>query len=315
VRIAVVGAGIAGLTAARTAHDAGHEVVVYERATRPGGRMATRRIDGAHLDHGAQFFTVRTDEMGRLVDEWQRDGVVREWCRGFSPEGDGYPRYVASGGMNALARHVARGLDVRCSSLVFSLHRNATAHAWTVKLDDATTTTYDALVVTCPLPQAFSLLVTAEATMPEVLWRTDYDRTLALLAVLDGDGAVPAPGGVQGVVPFTFVADNRAKGISDVPALTLHADPRWSAEHWDDDADTCHRALVEAAAPFVGSARIVASQVKRWRFATPQAIWPERHWMPDAHPSLAVAGDAFDGPRIEGAVLSGLSAAAALMAR
>jgi predicted NAD/FAD-dependent oxidoreductase len=216
--------------------------------------------------------------------------------------------------MNALARHVAQGLDVRCGSLVFSLHRAPASQGWTVKLDDGSTTTHDALVVTCPLPQTFSLVITAEVTMPEALWRTDYDRTLALLAVLDGDPAVPPPGGVQGSPPFTFVGDNRAKGISDVPALTLHADPTWSAEHWDLDAAECHRALVDAAAPHLGSARIVASQVKRWRFATPQAVWPERHWSPDAHPSLAVAGDAFAGPRVEGAVLSGRSAAAALMA-
>ncbi|MBI5089805.1 MAG: FAD-dependent oxidoreductase [Actinobacteria bacterium] len=314
MKVAVVGGGIAGLTAARTLNAAGHEAVVFERARRPGGRMATRRIDGARLDHGAQFFTVRTDEMAASVREWQADGKVREWCRGFSATGDGYPRYVADGGMNALAQHVARGLDVRCESLVFSLHHSPAPHAWEVKLDDGTVSRHDALVITCPLPQTFSLLVTAEVAMPEALWRTDYDRTLTLLAVLDADSAVPPPGGVQGVGPFTFVGDNRAKGISAVPALTVHADPTWSAEHWNDDAASCHRALVDAAAPFVGRARIVTSQVKRWRFATPQAIWPEWHWSPEEHPSLAVAGDAFAGPRVEGAVLSGLAAAAALMA-
>ncbi|MGD9997290.1 MAG: NAD(P)/FAD-dependent oxidoreductase [Ilumatobacteraceae bacterium] len=313
MKVAVVGAGIAGLMAARSLHDAGHEVVVFERATRPGGRLATRRIAGSRIDHGAQFFTVRSDDMARLVHDWQQRGVVREWCRGFGPEGDGYPRYVAGEGMNALARYVARGLEVRCGSLVFSLHRGQTAQAWTVKLDDGTATSHDALVVTCPLPQTFSLLVTGEVTMPEALWMTEYDRTLALLAVLDGDAAVPPPGGVQGVAPFTFVADNRAKGISEVPALTLHADPAWSAAHWDDDPSDCRRALIEAAAPFLGGARIVESQVKRWRFATPQVTWPEQHWSPDAHPSVAVAGDAFAGPRVEGAVLSGLSAARGLM--
>jgi predicted NAD/FAD-dependent oxidoreductase len=182
-----------------------------------------------------------------------------------------------------------------------------------VQLDDGTVTDHDALVVTCPLPQSFSLLVTAEVTMPEALWRTDYDRTLALLAVLDGESAVPPPGGVQHHAPFTFVGDNRAKGISELPAITCHADQAWSADHWDDDPDVAHRALLDAAAPFIGSAHVVTSQVKRWRFATPQAVWPERHWSPDAHPTLVLAGDAFGGPRVEGAALSGLSAAAALL--
>jgi renalase len=314
VNVAVVGAGLSGLMAARTLADSGHQVVVFDRARSPGGRLATRRLAGARIDHGAQFFTVRSDEFAGLVHQWEASGLVREWCRGFSSEGDGYPRYVVRGGMNSLAKHLATGLDVRCGSLVFSLHRTGAAKPWDVKLDDGTITSHDALVVTCPLPQTFSLLTTAEVTMPEVLWRTDYDRTLALLVVLDGDSAVPPPGGLQGVGSFTFIGDNRAKGISDVPALTLHADPAWSASHWDYDPDDAHEALLALAAPFIGDAQVVASQMKRWRFAAPRSIWPDAHWSPDAHPSLTVAGDAFGSPRVEGAARSGLSAAAALLA-
>ena len=91
--------------------------------------------------------------------------------------------------------------------------------------------------------------------MPEVLWRTDYDRTLSLLLVLDRDGAVPPPGGLQGVAPFTFIGDNRAKGISDVPALTVHADPAWSDAHWDDDHATAIAALLAEVRPYAGRAQ------------------------------------------------------------
>lgn len=278
--------------------------------------MATRRIDGAHVDHGAQFFTSRTDEFSTLVTGWQHDGLVREWCRGFVDldgpgSGDGYPRYVVEGGMNALAKNLAHGLDVRCSSLVFSLHRG-TDGRWDVKLDDGSRHVADALIVTCPLPQAFSLLVSAEVEMPEVLWRTDYDRTIALLAVLDRPSAVPAPGGVQTDPAFTFVGDNYAKGISARPALTLHAEPGWSDAHWDDSNDVTGAALLEFGRPWIGDATVVAHQVKRWRFATPRAIWPEQWWSPANGARLAVAGDAFAGPRVEGAALSGLAAARAV---
>ncbi|MCU1361160.1 MAG: hypothetical protein JWN99_2449 [Ilumatobacteraceae bacterium] len=313
MKVAIVGAGLSGLMAARSLVQAGHEVVVFDKGRSPGGRLATRRIGDARVDHGAQFFTVRDDAFARFVQQWHDDGVVREWCRGFTPEGDGFPRYMVRGGMNALAKHLAIGLDVRCGSLVFSLHRSQNpAHPWDVKLDDASVSAHDALIVTCPLPQTYSLLTTADVTMPEVLWRTDYDRTLALLAVLDARSAVPEPGGVQGAGPFTFVGDNQMKGISDVPALTLHADPQWSAAHWNDDPAIAHQALLTLAAPFIGDARVIASQLKRWRFATPRSIWPDPHWSPAAAPSLVVAGDAFAGPRMEGAALSGLSAAAAL---
>jgi predicted NAD/FAD-dependent oxidoreductase len=67
--------------------------------------------------------------------------------------------------------------------------------------------------------------------------------------------------------------------------------------------------LIHQAQPFLGNARIVESQVKKWRFATPRTPWPERIWQ---HESLIIAGDAMRGPKVEGAALSGLAAANAI---
>ncbi|MFM7274112.1 MAG: FAD-dependent oxidoreductase, partial [Gammaproteobacteria bacterium] len=57
-RIAVIGAGIAGLALARALADAA-EVTVFEKSRGAGGRMSTRRQEPWHFDHGTQFFTVR----------------------------------------------------------------------------------------------------------------------------------------------------------------------------------------------------------------------------------------------------------------
>jgi predicted NAD/FAD-dependent oxidoreductase len=316
MRTVVVGAGLAGLVAAQQLAAAGHDVVVFDKGRSPGGRMATRRIDGATVDHGAQFFTVRSERFDEMVQPWLASGLVREWCRGFSPGGgDGYPRYAVTGGMTALPKHLAAGLDVRCNSFVFAVRRGESAGTWQVDLDDGSHVMADRLVVTCPLPQTFALLVSAEVEMPEALWRTDYDRTLCLLAVLDRPSAVAEPGGLQGEPGFTFIADNQRKGISTVPALTLHADPEWSEAHWDDDPADALDELEVLAAPYIGDAGVVARQLKRWRFATPRSIWPDACWVADgdgATGTLVCAGDAFAGPRVEGAVLSGLAAAAAV---
>ena len=328
-RIGIIGAGLAGLMAARELLSAGHEVVLFDKGRSPGGRLATRRIGDATVDHGAQFFTVRSERFRQEVDRWLDAGVVAEWCRGFGVAGDGHPRYVGRRGMNSIAKHLAVGLDVRCGALAFSLHVGTGPHCWELKLDDGSVTGFDALVVTCPLPQAFSLLVSADVQMPEALWRTSYEAMFALLTVLDRPGAVPAPGGVQTDPGFTFIGDNAAKGISAIPSVTFHANPTWSEAHWDDAPHAAVQALLlELARPWLGEAQVVASQLKRWRFARPRSLWPESHWSPHDRSDLAVAGDAFAGPNMagpnmeganmagpnmEGAALSGLSAAAALL--
>jgi predicted NAD/FAD-dependent oxidoreductase len=287
----------------------GHDVVVVDKGRSPGGRLATRRIDDATLDHGAQFFTVRDSLFESHVSEWITSGVVTEWCRGFdsTPQNnDGFPRYRGVRGMTDIAKHLAQGLNVRCNTLAFSIARGATSK-WQLKIDDGSVLDADAIIVTCPLPQAYALLVTASIELPESMLRTEYDRTICLLAVLNQSSAVANPGGLQNPdETFSFIADNAIKGISSAVALTMHANPQFSLEHWDAPTQDVHDLLLKQAKPWIGDATVVTSQVKKWRLATPLTIWPERYW---ANEMIVLAGDAFGGPKIEGAALSGLAAA------
>ena len=309
MRVVVVGAGIAGLMAAQSLVENGHDVVVVDKGRSPGGRLATRRIDDATLDHGAQFFTVRDPLFKSHVEKWTASGVVTEWCRGFdsaAQNNDGFPRYRGVRGMTDIAKHLANGLDVRCNTLAFSIAPGTTSK-WQLNIDDGSALNADALIVTCPLPQTYALLVTADIELPDSMMRTEYDRTICLLAVLNQSSAVVSPGGLQNPdETFSFVADNAIKGISSAVALTLHANPQFSLEHWDAPPQDVHDLLLKQAKPWIGDATVVTSQVKKWRLATPLTIWPERHW---ANEMIVLAGDAFGGPKIEGAALSGLSAA------
>lgn len=321
-RVVVIGAGLSGAMAAQHLVENGHQVIVLDKGRGVGGRMATRRItlaDGrvAVLDHGAQFFTVREPEFATMVERWQRENVVGEWCRGFS-EHDGHPRFAARRGMTDVVKHLLRDVEVRTSTLVFGLRAGKT-RAWDVVIDDGSCIDADGVVVTCPIAQSFSLLVQAEVQFPPALMSIDYDRTLCLLAVLDRPSGLAAPGGAQNPDDvFSWIGDNFQKGVSPIPALTFHANPAWSLAHWDDDADAAHDELRRAARPWLGSAQILASEYKKWRFATPRDTWPERclaygPGLPNAAPGpVVLAGDAFAGPKVEGAVLSGLTAARSL---
>jgi renalase len=165
MRIVVVGAGLAGLVAARELAAGSHEVLVLDKGRSVGGRLATRRIGAARLDHGAQFFTVRGDAFRAQADDWLERDVARVWCHGFHGRTDGYPRYVGTEGMNSLAKDVARGLDVRCSALVFTLRRDASG--WSVITDDAHIERADAVVLTCPIPQSWALLMESGVAPPD----------------------------------------------------------------------------------------------------------------------------------------------------
>ena len=311
MRINIVGAGLSGLMAAQSLTRSGHDVTVFDKGRGVGGRLATRRIGDATLDHGAQFFTVRSEEFASHVNDWLAAGVVHEWSRGFDSE-DGHPRYAGSKGMSGIAKHLAQGLDVRTSALVFSLERTATGYK--VITDDGIAHACDKVLLTAPIPQSFSLMFGGAIEMPDDMRTIDYDRTLGLLAVLDSNNhKVKSPGGMQ--FPddvFSFIGDNSAKGISATHALTFHANPEWSREHFDRELDEIHSLLLTAVRPWLGEATILESKPKKWRFATPRTTWPDPFWI-DPSGTLALAGDVFAGPKMEGAALSGIAAAQALV--
>jgi predicted NAD/FAD-dependent oxidoreductase/pimeloyl-ACP methyl ester carboxylesterase len=313
MRVAVIGAGLSGLVAARTLAEH-HDVVVLDKGVSVGGRLATRRIGRARLDHGAQFFTVRGQALQSQTDDWLERGVAKVWCHGFAGRHDGFPRFCGTGGMNSLAKDLADGLDCRVDRMVFMVR--PTEDGWDVVIDDGSSIAADAIVSTCPIPQSWALLAQAELEIPEELFRRAYHRTIGLMTVLDRPSAVPHPGGVQfdpgdADQPFGFIADNQAKGVSDVPAVTFHATQPFSLEHWDDDIDELRRRLIQRARPWIGDADIVEAHVKKWRFAGPVEAWPDPCWVEAEH-QVVLAGDLFAGPKFEGAYNSGLAAAAAV---
>ena len=296
--------------AARELSRAGHDVTVLDKGRGVGGRLATRRMGDAVLDHGAQFFTVRSGLFGGHVREWEALGVVHEWCRGFSSD-DGHPRYVGSRGMTGIAKHLAAGLDVRTGVEVSTLAQ--TSRGFTVHAHGERTWECEKLLVTAPIPQTRALLSGLDIDVPLALREGAHDMTVCLLVVLDSSGhAVPAPGGLQNPAPhLQFVGDNMAKGISPLPALTFHFSPSFSREHFDDDPAALHDLLMHEVEPWLGTARVVQSEVKKWRYATPLTIHPDPFWA-TSDGRVATAGDAFAGPRVEAAALSGLAAAAHL---
>ena len=306
---------MAGLTAAAELQRAGRRVLVLDKGRGVGGRMATRRLGAATFDHGAQFMTARDPRFARAVEDWRQLGVVDEWCRGFSGRGDGHVRWRGQPGMTAVPKQLARDLPMALETEVIAL-RHA-ENRWCAESARGESFVADAVILTPPVPQTLSLLDRGEialaAEMRARLTRIEYERCLAVMAVLDGPSRLLAPGALapdEG--PIAWMSDNHVKGISAVPAVTIHATHEFSVKHWDDDRRESGQRLLDAAKDSLG-ANVIDFEVRAWRFSKPMEVDPQRCAIVCASPPLILAGDAFAGPRVEGAALSGWAAAEALL--
>jgi renalase len=316
--VVVVGAGVSGLLAARRLAQAGLPVLVVEEGRRAGGRLATVQIGAARLDHGAQFFTTRSPEFAALTHEWLTAGVAYEWCRGFDQppaRPDGHPRFAATGGMAALGGAMTAGLEVRLGTRITAVD----AGTGRLGVDDEEAILACGIVLTPPVPRSLALMDAGGTPLGtearHALEAVTYEPTIAALAVLDGPSAVPLPGGVQLTDgPFSFVADNQAKGISDVSAVTLHASGEVSSARWDEPDPALLAGLLEEGRRWLGREPGQA-ELYRWRYARPVVLHPEPCLVVEGPVPLVFAGDGFGESRVEGAARSGWAAAAALLER
>jgi len=68
VDVAIVGAGLAGLAAARRLHEAGATIAVFEADDAVGGRVRTDYVDGLQFDRGFQLLNPAYPEAQRVLD-------------------------------------------------------------------------------------------------------------------------------------------------------------------------------------------------------------------------------------------------------
>lgn len=319
----VVGAGLGGLLAADVLRRRNRHVLVVDKARGVGGRLATRRLDDLVVDHGAQFFTAYDPDFVQRVEEWVQAGVVRRWSTGFAgPDGslkdNGVARYCGTTGMTAIAKYLAKDIQVRLQTKVTRVVPGA--NEWLIHAEDGSTVGARALLLTPPVPQTLALLEAAPVPLPpalrENLLATDYSSTLTLIVRLAGPSNVPDPGGIwMSGEPLLWITDNRRKGISPAgTVVTIHAGPEFSQDQWTNPDATITATMLEAAAPWIGR-DIQETQLHRWKYSVPLRVFPDPFVLVPDLPPLVLAGDAFGGPRIEAAALSGLAAGAELNSR
>lgn len=329
VDVLVVGAGLAGLLAASQLQTAGHVVQVVEKGRGVGGRLATWRLGPGRGDYGAQFFTVREPQFQAIVDEWLELGLAFEWSRGWAAgsaaddpandgKDDGFPRYAITGGMTAVAKHLAAHLTVHTQTKLTQIQ--VAGDGWEVVAEDGRTFTARALLLTPPVPQSLALLDAGEVPLTAsdraALERIEYAPCLSGLFWVAGGVALPAPGAVQQPEQaISWLADNQQKGISpEVAIVTAHANPVQSKLWYEAPKGELVGLFMGGLRPYLSKTSVIKGHhIHRWRYALPLVTHPERTLLADGLPPLTFAGDAFNGPRVEGAALSGLAAADALL--
>ena len=301
MKVAIVGAGMAGLTCGGRLAEAGHRVTLFDKGRGPGGRMASWRAEAdgetLHFDHGAQYFTVTDDRFRKQVDAWADAGVVAPWPAAKKGA------WVGTPAMNAPVRAMAEAQEVHFLTRVVSVDREPAG--WRL---DGVEDAFDALVVAVPAEQVAPLIEPHNADFASLARDTQSDPCWTAMVAFDGP--VDHSDTMRDRGALGWAARNSAKPARDGREnWVVQASPEWSRTFLERDADEVIPLLLESFAEQVGDELppIRHAAAHRWRYARCGNAGEGALW--DEEARLGVCGDWLLGPRVECAFLSGLELA------
>lgn len=345
--VAIIGAGLAGLTCAQQLSEAGYQVCVLDKSRGLGGRMATRRVNRpkdqtVRVDHGLPYWQPVSDELRSLTDSLLAAGVISLWAvSAYDLRPDGSldlvpiePIYVAPNGMSAIAKHLAQKLtpDDNLLTAHRATHLTPQDGGWRINCDEGKVVLAKQCAISIPAPQAFDLLATVPAAQLDIaakaaLQSVRYDACLSVLAGYAHPQSVGSPNigslnpdgwmvtDTVGTSTAWIGLDSSKRQHSKETVLVIHSKPGFAERYLAaGDVQPAASVLLRANARKFGDwiAQPDWFQIQRWRYAN--VAVPHRQTVLAVSDSLVCGGDwcVADGETLTGidaAYLSGVAMA------
>lgn len=326
--VIVIGAGIAGLICAQKLKQAGLDVTVVEKSAGVGGRMATRRLQGTWVDHGAQLISVKSDSFGRFIRKLQEKQIVQEWTRDvyqlssaglFPPDDDKrHTRYCCPMGMTAIAKYLAHDLAITNNTRIIAVNHNDTT--WQLVTDRQETLETKAIVSTIPAPQFLPLFEEVLAPAPSFLQAVQsvkFCPSVTIMAGYNAHNSVPIEWKAlrcvnDPILDWISYDSSKHPDKSSQPVFVLQSTSEFAKQSMEEsDLEIAGKPLLNQAGKLL--AKWLSNpewwQVHRWRYALAEESLGVSCLSTSIPLSLVCAGDWCAGKNIEAAYHSGLAAA------
>lgn len=312
-KVAVIGAGISGLSCATQLKKLGHVVEVFEKSRGPGGRMSTRHADDWSADHGAQYFTARNPIFIEEIRSWVKNGAASVWEPKLSVYEDGQwrqtnnkeIRYVGTPKMSSPGKLLAQNLSIQYQQTVNSIQKKG--NKWSINSleSGAITKEFDWVIIALPATQAGNLTYLLSEQIKDITNSAGMKGCWTLIARFREKPSVQFDAAFINNEIISWICKNNSKpGRKGLESWTIHANPAWSQEKIEADQETVTKLITSCAQKLGLDCNNADLSIHRWRYANGHIpASPEFYIDPDLN--LGICGDWLHGGRVEGAWLSG----------
>lgn len=314
MKIAIIGAGISGLTAGQKLSEYGHEVSIFEKARGVGGRMSTRRTDDFAFDHGAQCFTARTKPFQAFVREYEKSGVIKEWKGKVVSIEKGKKlekrlwfetHFVACPNMNSLCKELAQSLDIKIQTEVSKISKNG--DYWHLEsINGKNLGEYDWVISTAPPAQTYKLMPHDFVYKDEVS-KIEMNVCFALMLGFKEEIKINwiAAKIRESKLKWVTINSKRPDRNAEVTSIQIHSRDSWANDNSDRNIDEVQAEMIKEFKELTGIDGFQAdyASTHRWLYSLVKNTSKVGSYV-DVDNKLAACGDWCLTSRIEEAWLS-----------
>lgn len=315
-KIAIIGSGMSGLSVARQVAKR-NDVTIFDKSRGIGGRMATRRVDDYHFDHGAQFFTAKSDEFKALLKHAKDQNIIEEWHADFAEItgnkitkkwqfNSDHAHYVSKPQMNSLCKFMGKDLNIVLSKQIIAI--DFVDQKWSLKTkDDEIFDDFDYLILAIPSHQALNL-IPKDFKYLDMLSRSTMSGCFTLMLGFKENMPMEFDAALVKESNISWISVNSSKpGRPKDFALVVNSSNQWADENIEEDLDVVKekmmRSLQEIVTFDVNNAHY--HNIHRWRYANADLRQGDKSVF-DPNLNLGLCGDWLISGRVEHAFLSGL---------
>jgi len=315
-KIAIIGAGISGLTVAKELSEL-NEVTIFDKARGVGGRMATKRIDDYHFDHGAQFFTAKSQEFKDFCNKAKNDKIIEEWNIDFVEIignkiskkyqfNNDKPHFVAKPQMNNLCKYIAQDLNILLGKQVKSI--NFDDKKWSLKtVEDEIFNNFDYLILAIPSHQVINLLPKNFKYL-DIISSIRMSGCFTLMLGFKEKLSIEFGAALVKESNISWISVNsskpeRPKGFS----LIVNSSNKWADENIEEELEIIKEKMITSLRQIIDFdiSNLSCQNIHRWRYANAALRTGDKSLF-DPNLNLGVCGDWLISGRVENAFLSGL---------
>lgn len=334
LEIAIVGAGIAGISCARELQSAGKKgIAIFEKSRGVGGRLTTRRMFDTCVDRGTCYISPKGAQFRELFDRLIAANIIEPWTNivhtltadgDILADADVYPRYVAPGGMNQIAKYLATDLDVRFGHKAIAIQPDN--NLWRLTIEGNNEPIFArTIVLAIPAPQAVDLLSPLADILPieflNTLSGVDFYPSIAVAAgytmaqLAQWESVYPDVKSVSCIddpILAWLGVDSSKRPQAAPPVFVVQSTANFVAEYPNpEDMLSASQVMLERASErFLPWFRDCLWQEPHlWRYAFPQSPLVDSFISFDLPAPLYCTGDWCGGRKVEAAYLAGLAVA------